>query len=436
MPGTPVNSLPASGQTMAEPGRSSYRLEGVRPDLLTRRNFLRLCLKSAASLGLSQVLVPGLAEALRARGERPPVLFMELMTCAGNLMSWLNSLDPRIGELLLKTVDLRYQNTIMAGEGEVALRALEETAEKERGNFHLLVEGTVPLKANGLYGAIGHRANGEPLTMLEVVKFLGDRARSVVAVGTCASFGGPYAANPNPSGSVPLDAVLDRKIIKVPGCPIHPDWLTVTLGHLLLFGIPDLDREGRPRIIYGDTIHDNCPRRQHFENSVFARYPGDGGCLYRLGCKGPVTFTDCPTRQWSGAHNNWPVEANTPCIGCVTPGFPDRMAPFFEHLPDVDLPAVAPRARGIGLFVGTAAAAGIGSHLAGNILSGRLRRNWVEGTEARHVHLPDKEGKVEPRPHTPPPQVHPPMEKEQRAGDPGHLPEGRDHPPDGQEAPP
>ncbi|MCK4257622.1 MAG: hypothetical protein KAX49_01510 [Halanaerobiales bacterium] len=140
------------------------------------------------------------------------------------------------------------------------------------------------------------RVNGDPI----VVRGLADGAKYIVAAGSCASFGGPFAANPNPTGSKPVHKVIKEQVINVPGCPVHPDWIVGTLSHLLLYGVPDLDAYGRPVLFFGSTIHDHCPRRTDFENAKFAKKSGDAGCAFMIGCKGPVTYADCPTRKWIG----------------------------------------------------------------------------------------------------------------------------------------
>jgi hydrogenase small subunit len=218
---------------------------------------------------------------------------------------------------------------------------------------------------------IGYR-NGKAWTALQAVRELGAAARYVVAAGTCAAFGGIYAAAPNPSKCVSLQAVLDRKVINVPGCPINPEWMMGTLNHLIQHGEPALDAYNRPKLFYGETIHNLCQRRDYFDNSIFATKPGEPWCMYKIGCKGPVTYADCPVRQWNGEHLSWPVKANTPCIGCASPEFSDGSVPFFEHLPDVKLPGIKVTANRVGQLTGVVTALGIGAHLIGSILTGRF----------------------------------------------------------------
>jgi len=100
--------------------------------------------------------------------------------------------------------------------------------------------------------------------------------------------------------------------------------------------------------------------------------------MYKIGCKGPTTFADCPKRQWNSEHLSWPVKANTPCIGCTSPEFPDGDMPFFEHLPDVKLPAIKMTANQVGKWAGLFTALTIGSHLTANILTGRLAGKYKQ----------------------------------------------------------
>lgn len=348
--------------------------------MLTRREFLKLVITAAAAGGLADALIPRLAEAFAGK-KKPVVIWLEMMTCTGDFLSVANTLHPNMRELLFETIDLRFSNTSMAAEGDLAIKTLLKTAEEAKGEFILIAEGTVPTGADGRYGLIGHHPDGRPFTDLEAIKMFAPSARYIMSIGTCAAFGGPFAARPNPSGSRAVYQVVDRQVVNVPGCPVHPDWAVGTLTHLLLYGIPDLDGFGRPTVFFGRRIHDWCPRRNHFDNGYFAKNPGDELCTYKIGCKGPVTYADCPTRQWNSEHTNWPVKANTPCIGCVNPDFPDASMPFYEHLPNVGTPAFGATATKFGLGVGALTIAGIGAHLAVNIASGRLGKHLVDGTK-------------------------------------------------------
>jgi hydrogenase small subunit len=87
---------------------------------------------------------------------------------------------------------------------------------------------------------------------------------------------------------------------------------------------------------YGKRIHDSCERRAHFDGGQFVEAWGDEGhrsgyCLFKLGCKGPATFHNCPQIGWNG-NTSWPIGCGHPCIGCSEPRFWDTMTPFYTHL--------------------------------------------------------------------------------------------------------
>jgi len=282
-----------------------------------------------------------------------PVIWIQCSTCTGCSVSVLNSESPTIKNVLVdevipgKHVNLRFHATVMAGAGHIVIEEMESTSQREKGNYILVVEGAIPTAGNASeYGSIGEN-DGKAVSMLDRVESLGRNALAVVALGTCSSFGGIAAGAPNPSGSISVGEVFKRgnistPLINIPGCAPHPDWFVGTLASILLFGLPDpeeLDEQKRPKAFYGKLVHENCPRRAYFDEGKFAKVFGEPGCLNELGCKGPVTYADCPTRLWNGGVN-WCIGSGSPCIGCVEPGFPDLLAPFYEKLTEVDLPNI------------------------------------------------------------------------------------------------
>lgn len=253
-------------------------------------------------------------------------IWLEVTGCSGNIISLLNSENPGLYEILTSIVNFTFNNTLMGAEGKFAFERFLETLETE---FILLVDGAVSTKENGMYNIVANY-KGKIITALEAIKMAGKKAKYVLAVGTCASYGGISAAKPNPSESKSVHEVLRRSVIRLPGCPCHPDWVVGTLAHLVGYGVPELDADGRPLLFYGVTIHDNCTRRGFFDKGIFAQKFGDEGCMFKLGCRGPVTKTDCPRRMWNG-YVNWPIGANTTCIGCAQSHFPDGMTPFVRY---------------------------------------------------------------------------------------------------------
>jgi hydrogenase small subunit len=254
------------------------------------------------------------------------MVWLELNGCSGNIISLLDGADPGFDYMISEMVELVYEHSLMSAEGEEALEHLFRLMDQD---FILAVEGAVPLKNGGRYQIVGNW-QGREITALEIIQTLGERARHVIAVGACASHGGVSAGRPNPSESVGIQSVLQRRVIQLPGCPCHPDWFLGTLAHLIYFGEPQLDEEGRPVFIYGTSIHRRCERRSYFDQGIFATQLGEPTCMFMLGCRGPMTTTDCPIRKWN-ERINWPVQANTNCIGCAQYGFPDGMEPFVRY---------------------------------------------------------------------------------------------------------
>jgi len=205
-------------------------------------------------------------------------------------------------------------------------------AERAKGEFFILMEGAIPTKDNGVYCTIGER-DGKEVTVLQMLNEIGPKAKAIVAVGDCASFGGIPAGKPNPTGCKPVSEIVKGvPIINIQGCPPHPDWVLGTLVHVLLFGLPELDDKARPKLFFGETIHQNCPNYSYFQEGKMAKKFGEKGCLIELGCKGPMAMSDCPLRKWNGGVN-WCIGAGSPCIGCSSDTFPDGMAPFYSGLP-------------------------------------------------------------------------------------------------------
>lgn len=340
---------------------------------ISRRKFLKLCSASALAVGLSQVWVPEIAEAFKkAFAGNPPVLWVQGSACSGCTTSLINTVNPDMKEVLTEIINLSYHPGFSDGAGNLLTDRLLETARSNRGKFILVLEGGIPRAHNGEFNIIGEDGQGNPVTLLKMVRELGRMAGSVVAVGSCASFGGIAAAGSNIPDCAGLERVVGvSKVVNIPGCPPHPDWIVGTLAQMLMFGIPETDDYGRPKLFYKGLIHNNCPRRQYFDNSIFARNFGEEGCLLYIGCKGPLAHGDCPTRMWNGA-SSWCVSVNGPCIGCTEPTFPDLAMPFYKRMPDIKGPGITSTADKIGVGLGIATAAGLTAHLAGNYLKGRI----------------------------------------------------------------
>jgi hydrogenase small subunit len=164
-------------------------------------------------------------------------------------------------------------------------------------------------------------------------------AAATIAIGTCAAFGGIPAAGPNPTGALSVGAAVPgvKNLINLSACPANGENLVAVVLHYLTLGSwPATDHLHRPLFAYGKSIHDNCERRAHFDGGQYVEQWGDEGhrlgyCLYKVGCKGPVTFQNCPNIRWNGG-TSWPIGSGHGCIGCAEPDFWDKMTPFYQHL--------------------------------------------------------------------------------------------------------
>jgi len=270
-----------------------------------------------------------------------PVVWLQGAACSGCAVSLLNSLSPSIHTVLLreltpgKHVNLRFLMTAMAGQGQQVIDVLSDTAKTKPGGYVMVMEGSIQL-GNPNYATV--EDNHVEIPLSQKAAELARSAMAVVAVGTCSAYGGIPAGQPNPTGAVSIGEFLknegiDTPVVNVPGCPPHPDWIVGSLAAVMRYGLGavEVDEVGRPKLFYGKLIHETCPRRPDFDAGKFAGQFGETGCLYEIGCKGPVTYADCPTRMWNSG-TNWCIGAGSPCHGCVEPEFPDRLSPLYKKI--------------------------------------------------------------------------------------------------------
>jgi hydrogenase small subunit len=328
---------------------------------IDRREFLTFCGEIAAMLGLSSLMTPKIAEALQ-QVRRPSVIWISLQECTGCTESALRTADPTIGNLVLDLISLDFQENLMAAAGEAAENALHTAMQQNAGKYILVVTGSVPLNEGGIYTMIAGR------TAETILREAAKDAAAVVAVGACAHWGNIQASKPNPTGAVGVSAIVkDKPVVNIAGCPPIADVITGTLVHFLTFGrLPELDREGRPMFAYGARIHDQCPRRANFDAGQFVEHFDDeaarsGWCLYKVGCKGPATFSPCPIFMWN-AGTSWPIGSGHPCLGCTEPHFWDTMTPFYGRLPQVAGFGIERTADTLGAALAVGAAAGVAAH--------------------------------------------------------------------------
>jgi hydrogenase small subunit len=260
-----------------------------------------------------------MADAVQAR--KPSVIWLQFQECTGCTESLLRTGHPDVAQVILDLISLDYTETLMAAAGHQAEAALESAILAAGGKFICVVEGAIPVKDGGNYCRIG------PRTALQIVQEVAGRAAAVIAIGSCASWGGVPSADPNPTGASGVSDVLkDKPVVNIPGCPANPYNLLGTILQFATFGtLPALDDKGRPRFAYERFIHDDCPRRPHFDAGRFAQGYGDVGhrqgyCLYKIGCKGPKTRNNCSLVSYVDVVGAWPVGIGAQCFGCSEKG--------------------------------------------------------------------------------------------------------------------
>jgi len=342
---------------------------------LDRRDFMKWVSAATAMLMLPPMFTPLVAEAAELM-TRVPVIWIELQDCAGNSEAILRSDGPKIDEIVLDIISLEYHETLMAPAGFQAEKQLEEAKELFKGKYLLFVEGSVPVGAGKEWCTIG--ASGENFE--EHLLRLSKDAAAIVAVGSCATFGGIPAASPNPTGAVGvMDVVKGKPIINIPACPANPANMVGVVLHYVLTGqVPELDSLLRPKFAFGYRIHDNCERRAHFDAGEYVEEWGDIGaqnnfCLYKMGCKGPMTFNNCSIVRYNEGVN-WPIGVGRGCIGCSEPDFWDKYA-YERPMADAKIKAptggVEKTVDEFGLGLLTAAGVGIGIHAVASAVAGK-----------------------------------------------------------------
>lgn len=297
---------------------------------VSRRALLQFSSSMCALLALPATAVAAMAEGL-AKSPRQSVIWLSFQECTGCTESLSRSYSPTLESLIFDVVSLDYHHTLQAASGEAAERARDAATAANKGRYILVVDGAVSTKDGGLYSTIAGVAN------LDMLRELARDAKAIIAVGTCAAFGGVAKAKPNPTGAAGVQEVVTGKpLINISGCPPVPEAIAGVLAHLVAFGKPpELDRLKRPVAFFPATIHQRCYRRPFYREGLFAKSFDDDGarkgyCLYYLGCKGPVTRGVCATRKWNGGVS-FPIQSGHGCLGCTEPNFWDR-AGFYQSL--------------------------------------------------------------------------------------------------------
>jgi len=298
---------------------------------VSRRAFLKYSSYLATLMALPPAAAQAMAEGL-AKARRQAVIWLSFQECTGCTESLTRSFSPTLEDLIFDFISLDYHHTLMAVSGEAAENARLQSMAENKGKYIVIVDGSVPIKNDGVYSTIAGRTN------LDTLRETAKDAYAIISVGTCAAFGGLPHADPNPTGAVAIQEIVkDKPVINIPGCPPIAEAMTGTVAHLLSFGkLPELDYLNRPKAFFGETIHDRCYRRPFYQRGLFAKSFDDEGarkgwCLYEVGCKGPVTYNACATLKWNGGVS-FPIQSGHGCLGCSEPNFWDKGG-FYRPLP-------------------------------------------------------------------------------------------------------
>lgn len=295
---------------------------------MNRRYFLKMAAALASAYGVSGLPAPVRAALKRLEPSQiPKLLYLQGLSCSGCSISLLQAGSPSPLEMITDYSQLLFHTDLSATSGRQAMDLIYDYIDGRAGEYFLAVEGAIPLTMPEAC-IIDHQPFA---TLLERAA---KTMAGAVAVGTCACDGGIPAAEGNPTGAVGLPEFfrglqIDKPVIQLRGCSVHPDWLWQTIIHLVQVGMPKLI-DGAPALFYERTVHQLCPRYHDFQQEIFAKKLGDKGCLFKLGCLGPISHADCPTRWWNNGQT-WCIDCNAPCIGCVTPSFARmKNRPFYR----------------------------------------------------------------------------------------------------------
>jgi hydrogenase small subunit len=346
----------------------------------SRRDFLQFCGWMAAAAGIEAT---SLAQVVKALDTKPriPVVWFHFQECTCCSESFIRSSHPIVADIILDKISLDYTETLQAAAGKQAEEALHQTMTKYKGEYMMLVEGSIPTGADGVYCCIGGRS------ALDIVTEAAANAKALVAWGSCASNGCIQGSRPNPTSATPLHKVVSGKpIIKVPGCPPIAEVMAGTIVHLLAFDrIPQLDGLGRPKAFYSRRVHDTCYRRANYDAGLFVDSFDDenakrGYCLYKMGCRGPVTYNSCGVIRWNNGVS-YPIQSGHGCIGCSEANFWDN-GPFYQHLASFPGFGIETTADTVGVVLGAATAAGIAAHaIVTNIRKRKIIQEGIQSSE-------------------------------------------------------
>lgn len=363
---------------------------------LSRRSFLAMAAAAGATAFLS-AHAPAVAAAVESSGKK--ILWLRGAGCGGCTASFLNGGNPDVLTALKSiSVDLAYHDGLMAQQG-IFVEGVAANTDRynamikmdslvSAGNYVLVLEGAIPNgpDGSGKYCTIGGK------TLKDIFAAAAGNADYIVAAGTCAAFGGISGAaravtdargiaftGASRFKGIMSELSLKKDVINVPGCPLHPDWLLLTLADLVAGARIETDDYRRPAAFFSESIHMSCSRRGFYDAARRDDAFAEGQCLYNMGCKGTMAFGDCPVRRWNGG-TTMCTQAGGPCIACAEPGFPDAYSPFYARVEDRSILSGIDVNTGAKVILG-AAVLGAGIHAVKRLAIGDSDREDEPGRE-------------------------------------------------------
>ncbi|NNF36709.1 MAG: hydrogenase small subunit [Saprospiraceae bacterium] len=355
------------------PRRDTY-LESIIKQGYSRRDFMKFATFMAAYMGLENSMIGQVAAKLEST-PRLPVIWLHFQECTCCSESFIRSDHPIVADIILDKISLDYTETLMAASGHQAEAARYKTMEDYHGKYVLCVEGSVPTGDDGVYCCIAGK------TAIDHLKEAAEGAAAIIAWGSCACNGCVQSAYPNPTKATPIHKIIKNKpIVKVPGCPPIGEVMAGVIVHYVTFGrLPELDRIGRPKAFYAKRVHDSCYRRPYYDAGLFAESFDDenakkGYCLYKLGCRGPMTYNACGSMRWNNGVS-FPIQSGHGCIGCSESKFWDN-GPFYERMSRFPGFGIESNADKIGVTAAGVVGAGIAAHAI--IATGSKRKQVLD----------------------------------------------------------
>ena len=296
--------------------------------MIDRRDFLKLAAALSAAFGINGLPEPVMAALKKIDPAAvPKLIYLQGLSCTGCSISLLQAETPSPLALITDYSQLAFHADLSAISGKKAFDLVEKFISGQAGPYFLVVEGAIPEKMPEAC-VIGSK------TFAQLLEEAAKTMSGAIAVGACACDGGIPAAEGNLTGAIGVKEFYQKRgikklVVNIRGCSVHPDWVWHTIIHLVKVGVPELVNDS-PKLFFSRKVHELCPRYHDFQQEIFAKKLGDKGCLFKLGCLGPDTYADCPTRWWNGGRT-WCIDSNAPCIGCASPNFARKKSiPFYR----------------------------------------------------------------------------------------------------------